>query len=142
MRTIIISFFLISFFQINVSLGNQIIAKDTSKVEIKNNSPVITIVDKMPSFKGGEKALYKWLGENIKYPQAAKETGISGTVIVTFIIEKDGSITGIKVLKDIGGGCGEEASRVIKLMPKWKAGKQKGVRVRVQFNLPIRFSLN
>ena len=85
--------------------------------------------------------MYKWLAENIKYPQVAKETGISGTVIVTFVVEKDGSVTNAKILKGIGGGCDEEALRVVSAMPKWKAGKQNGVPVRVQFNLPIRFTL-
>ena len=95
----------------------------------------------MPSFKGGEDAMYEWLGENIKYPQVAKETGVSGTVIVTFVVEKDGSITGIKILKNVGGGCGAEALRVVNAMPKWIPGTQNGNLVRVQYNLPIRFSL-
>jgi protein TonB len=100
-----------------------------------------TIVELMPAFIGGEEALYKWIGANIKYPIAARETGIHGTVIVTFVVEKDGSITGTQVLRDIGGGCGEEATRVINLMPKWREGRQNNLPVRVQFNLPIKFTL-
>ena len=92
-------------------------------------------------YKGGMEAMYSYLGSTIVYPQIAKETGITGTVIVTFVIEKNGSISNIQVLKGIGGGCDEEAVRVIRLMPKWKPGRQKGKSVRVQFNLPIRFTL-
>ena len=95
----------------------------------------------MPSFPGGEDALYGYLSNNIQYPQTAKETGISGTVIISFVVEQDGSLSSINIIKEIGGGCGAEAVRVIKGMPKWIPGKQHGVPVRVQFNLPIRFTL-
>jgi TonB family protein len=105
------------------------------------NETVYTMVELMPSFRGGEMEMYDFLSDNIKYPQEAKETGISGNVIITYVIEKDGSVTGVQVLKDIGGGCGEEAVRVVKAMPKWNPGKQKGIPVRVQFILPIRFSM-
>jgi TonB family protein len=110
--------------------------------EKKNNAPILTIVEQMPSYPGGEEAMYEFLGKNIKYPQYAKENDITGTVIVTYVIEQDGSITDVRTLKDIGGGCGEEAVRVIKCMPKWIPGKQGGAPVRVQFNLPIRYTLD
>ena len=103
--------------------------------------PPMTIVQLMPCFNGGEEAMYTWLGSNIKYPAVAKEANISGTVVVTFVVEKDGSITGVQLLRDIGGGCGDEAMRVVKQMPKWKEGRQNNLPVRVQFNLPIKFSL-
>jgi protein TonB len=106
-----------------------------------NNAPVLTIVEKMPIFPGGEDALYKYVAASVVYPTVAKESGIAGTVIVTFVVEKDGSVTNVKILKGIGGGCDEEAVRVVKAMPKWSPGKQDGKPVRVQFNLPIRFSL-
>lgn len=124
-----------------VTEEQEIIVDETENQVIEQPAPILTIVELMPSYDGGETAMYEWLGNNIKYPQVAKETGIIGTVIVTFVVEKDGSITNVSVLKDIGGGCGEEAIRVVKNMPKWKAGKQNGVPVRVQFNLPIRFTL-
>lgn len=98
-------------------------------------------VELMPRFKGGEKAMYSWLNEHIVYPQIAKESGIQGNVIVTFVVEKDGSITDVQILRDIGGGCGEEAVRVVKAMPKWNEGRQNNIPVRVQFNLPIKFAL-
>jgi periplasmic protein TonB len=124
-----------------VTEETEIVVEETENQVIEQQAPILTIVELMPSYEGGEAAMYEWLGNNIKYPQVAKENTITGTVIVTFVVEKDGSITDVKVLKDIGGGCGEEALRVVKMMPKWKAGKQNGVPVRVQFNLPIRFTL-
>ena len=124
--------------------GNDLIIDDS-----KNNlvidpifiEPPKIYVDMMPAFKGGEEAMYSWLSQNIRYPQIAHETGIQGTVVVTFVVEKDGSITGAQVLNDIGGGCGDEALRVVKAMPKWKEGRQSNEPVRVQFNLPIKFTL-
>jgi periplasmic protein TonB len=110
-------------------------------IEQVEAAPVFTIVEEMPAFPNGESALYKYLGDNIKYPEEAKELGIQGRVFVTFVVEVDGSITDIKVVRGIGGGCDEEAMRVVKSMPKWTPGKQRGVPVRVQFNLPIKFTL-
>ena len=83
----------------------------------------------------------KYISKNLIYPQIAKEIGIQGRVIVSFVIEKDGSLTNIKVAKDIGGNCGEEAVRIIKSMPKWTPGKNKGKVVRTQISIPIIFSL-
>ena len=88
-----------------------------------------------------QQKLLEFIYSNIKYPQLAKETRIEGVVVVQFVVEKDGSITDVKVVRDIGGGCGEEAMRVVKMMPKWIPGKQRGRPVRVLFNLPIRFQL-
>lgn len=102
---------------------------------------IFTIVEDMPSFPGGEEALFKYLGQNIKYPQIAKEAGITGRVFVNFVIDKEGNVTDVKVLRGIGGGCDEEAVRVVKNMPKWSAGKQRGKPVKVSYNLPIKFSL-
>jgi periplasmic protein TonB len=102
---------------------------------------VLIIVEQMPAFPGGEEALYKFLSTNIKYPTVAKETGISGTVVISFIVEKNGEISNARVIKGIGGGCDDEALRVIKSMPNWSPGKQLGKPVRVQFNLPVKFSL-
>ncbi len=99
------------------------------------------IIEDQPEFPGGVEAMYKFLQENIKYPPLALENGIEGRVYVTFVVEEDGTITEPRVLRDIGGGCGREAIRVVKLMPKWKPGKQSGKPVRVQYNLPINFTL-
>jgi protein TonB len=103
----------------------------------------MTIVEQMPTFPGGDAEMYKYLAKNIQYPQVEKEAGISGTCYVTFVVEKDGSITDVKVLRGVSGGpgCDREAMRVVKSMPPWKPGKQNGREVRVQFNVPIKFSI-
>jgi protein TonB len=102
---------------------------------------IFTVVEAMPDYPGGDAARMQFLQDNIKYPQMARESGIQGTVYVTFVVETDGSVTDVRVLRGIGGGCDEEAIRVIKLMPKWNPGKQRGKPVRVQFNMPIKFTL-
>ena len=103
---------------------------------------VFLVVEEDPEYPGGPEALYQFIAENMRYPQEAKERGITGRVFVTFVVEKDGSTGDIKVLRDIGGGCGEEAVRVVGMMPKWKPGKQQGEPVRTQFNLPVVFNLS
>lgn len=117
-------------------------AIEVENVVVDDEQPeVYNIVEVDPEFPGGIEALYKYLAENITYPQQAKDSGIQGRVYVTFVVEKDGSITGAKVLRGIGGGCDEEALRVVNAMPKWTPGKQLGEPVRVQFNLPVVFKL-
>jgi protein TonB len=102
---------------------------------------IFTIAEEMPSFPGGEAELFKYLGKNIMYPEIANSAGISGVVYMTFVVNKDGTLRDVKVLRGIGGGCDEEAMRVVKNMPAWKPGKQRGKSVTVQYNLPIRFTL-
>ena len=109
--------------------------------EEEDEQVIFQVVENDPEFPGGAEALYKYLAQNIKYPQLARENNITGRVYVTFVVEKDGSVTGVRVLRDIGGGCGQEAIRVVKSMPKWTPGKQRGKNVRVQYNLPVNFSL-
>ena len=109
--------------------------------EEEEETQIFQVVETMPTFPGGDAARIKYLQNNLKYPTMARESGIQGKVFVTFVVEKDGSITDVKVLRGIGGGCDEEAVRVIKNMPKWKPGKQRGKPVRVQFNMPIVFKL-
>jgi protein TonB len=103
---------------------------------------IFQVVESMPEFPGGERALYKYLGENIRYPRMANEAGISGKVYITFVVEKDGSITDVRLMRGIGGGCDEEAMRVVKNMPDWVPGRQRGIPVRVQFILDVKFTLN
>lgn len=103
---------------------------------------IFTIVEDDPEFPGGQSALMQYLQSNLKYPTMAREAGIQGTVFVTFVVERDGSITDVRILRGVGGGLDEEAVRVVNNMPRWKAGRQRGQAVRVQFNLPIRFVLN
>lgn len=108
---------------------------------VEQEEEIFVFVEENPSFPGGEEALYSFLRDNIKYPQLARENNITGKVFVQFVVEKDGSISNAKVMRDIGGGCGQEALRVVKAMPKWKPGKQRGKAVRAQFNLPVSFNL-
>jgi len=103
---------------------------------------IFIVVEEWPSFPGGEEARLRFLSENIRYPQMAREAGIQGTVFLTFVVERDGSVTDVRVVRGIGGGADEEAIRVVRNMPRWTPGRQRGQPVRVQFNMPIRFVLN
>jgi|SRR5688572_19776285 len=102
---------------------------------------IYTVTETMPEYPGGEEAMYSFIQKNVKYPSMAKETGIQGKVYVQFVIRKDGSVTNIEVIKGIGGGCDEEAIRVVKLFPKWKPGEQGGKPVDVRMRLPFSFKL-
>ena len=121
----------------NIEITPVVVEEEEDEAETQ----IFTVVENDPEFPGGMEALYKYLAQNIKYPQLARDNGITGKVYVTFVVERDGSIANPKVLRDIGGGCGQEAIRVVKSMPKWTPGKQRGKAVRVQFNLPVNFSL-
>ncbi len=99
-------------------------------------------VQKPPSFPGGEAALMRFLAENIKYPEMAREAGIQGVVVVSFVVGKDGNINDIALLKEVGGGCSKEALRVVKTMPRWSPGEAQGHAVKVRFTLPVRFALH
>lgn len=121
-------------------------ALEFTRVEVKEEveeaeEEVFLVVEEDPEFPGGLDALSKFIADNIKYPQLAKENNITGKVFVSFVVEKDGRVGQVKILRDIGGGCGNEAVRVVKMMPKWKPGKQRGKAVRTQFNLPVNFDL-
>ena len=107
-----------------------------------SNDSIFDVVEVMPEFPGGMEKFMEYLSGNIKYPEEAKEKNISGKVFIRFVIEKDGSINDVQVLRGIGGGCDEEAVRVVKGMPKWKPGMQKGKPVRVSYNLPLSFKLD
>ncbi len=102
---------------------------------------VFDVVEQMPQFPGGDAELLKYLRGNIKYPRMASENNIEGKVFVSFVVKSDGSITNVKVLRGIGGGCDEEAVRVVKSMPSWLPGKQGGRPVPVSFKLPVVFKL-
>lgn len=110
------------------------------EVETAPETPFVT-VEQQPEYPGGIEALRNFLGKNLNYPRAAASAGVSGRVYVSFVVNTDGSLTDIHVLKGIGFGCDEEAIRVMQKMPYWKPGKQSGRAVRVKFNLPIAFTL-
>ncbi len=103
-----------------------IIENTDSPVIVEVKPPPFIVVEEMPNYPGGDDLRIKFISENVVYPVMAKESNIQGTVYVTFVVEADGSITDVKVLRGIGGGCDEEALRVVKMMPKWNAGKQSG----------------
>ena len=108
--------------------------------EPKEEEP-FTYVEQMPSFPDGTEAMYKYIYEKIKYPAIARENGISGQVIVQFVVSKEGDIQKAKVVRGLGGGLSEEALRVVNGMPRWKPGKHNGRAVPVTFTLPIKFVL-
>ncbi|MEI6347774.1 MAG: TonB family protein [Bacteroidota bacterium] len=109
---------------------------------VEDSIDVYSVVEILPDFPGGDNARLEFLSNNIKYPQEALENEIQGTVYTQFVVERDGSITNIKVLKGIGGGCDEECVRIVKLMPKWNPGMLRGKYVRTEFILPILFKLS
>lgn len=111
------------------------------EVEEEEEQTIFIVVEESASFPGGIQEMMNFIKDNLKYPQQARETGTQGKVFVSFVVERDGSLTDVKVLRDIGSGCGEEAVRVVKSMPKWKPAKQRGKPVRMQFNLPVAFTL-
>jgi protein TonB len=98
--------------------------------------------DEYPEFTGGAKAWSKYMERNLRYPSRAQEEGAAGKVYVSFVVEKDGSITDVSVIKGIGFGCDEEAIKVIKKSPLWKPGKNKGTPVRVRYNMAINFQIS
>ena len=102
---------------------------------------IFQVVEQMPEFPGGDAELMKYLSKNIKYPASAQENGIQGRVVVEFVVNKDGSIVEPKVLKKLDNACDQEAMRVIKAMPKWKPGMQRGKPVRVKYTVPVMFRL-
>jgi protein TonB len=102
---------------------------------------IFTIVEQQPEPIGGFTAFYTYVGENLKYPRLAQRGNIQGRVYIQFVVEKDGSLTDIKTIKGIGGGCDEEACRIIGNAPKWNPGKQRGRPVRVIMVIPILFKL-
>ena len=109
------------------------------KPEVSNK--VFDVVEEMPSFPGGQGALMSFLSSNIKYPVVAQENGVQGRVIVGFVVERDGSITDVKVMRSVDPSLDREAQRVVKSMPKWKPGKQNGSAVRVKYTVPVVFRL-
>ena len=128
----------------SISGKEEVMPLPTPKFKQEENVPepdFYTAPEQMPEFPGGMQALGKYLANNLHYPAQARSVNIQGRVFVNFMIEKDGSVTSVNVLRGIGGGCDEEAMRVVSAMPKWSPGKQNGIPVRVSFNLPVNFKL-
>ncbi len=110
-------------------------------VEEVNENQIYDIVEENPRFPGGEEACMKWLSENIKYPPICVEQGIQGRVYAQFVVNQDGSIVDITIVRSPDPYLSKEAERVLKMMPKWSPGKQRGKPVRVKFSLPVMFRL-
>ena len=107
----------------------------------EEENKVFDVVEQMPSFPGGMAALMAYLQKSIKYPPVAEENGIQGRVVCTFVVERDGSVTDVKVAKSVDPSLDKEAVRVVSAMPKWIPGKQNGQSVRVKYTLPVTFRL-
>ena len=107
---------------------------------IIDDTPVV-VAEKNPEFPGGEEALYRFLYKNLNYPVMARESAVQGTVYIMFVVEKDGSITNIRIGRGIGAGCDEEAIRVIQMMPNWKPASNFKRPVRFSYTLPVKFIL-
>jgi len=109
--------------------------------EVRGGDEVFTVVEQMPEFPGGQDAMMTFLRSNLQYPIMAKEAGVQGKVICAFVVDQEGQINEVTVLRGIGHGCDQEAIRVIRSMPRWNPGRQNGQKVKVKFHLPISFKL-
>ena len=118
--------------------ANEVVIDEKPKEE---ETKVFDVVEQMPEFPGGQAALLKWIGDNIKYPAIAEENGIQGRVVCTFVVERDGSVTDVQVARSIDPSLDKEAVRVLKKMPKWIPGRQNGSAVRVKYTVPVTFKL-
>ncbi len=116
-------------------------AVSTSSSGIETPDSVMSIVDQMPRFQGGDEARLRFINSNLKYPDSAVNAGIQGKVYVSFIVEKNGTLTSPTIMRGLGYGCDEEVLRVIHMMPPWEAGLLSGKPVRVRFSLPVSFKL-
>jgi len=114
-------------------------AQPTATAQVDDN--IYSLVDQQPTYPGGMSAFFKYIQSNLQYPSAAKAAGIEGRVFVEYVIEKDGSVTGAKVLKGLNSECDKEALRLISNSEKWMAGKIDGKKVRVKMALPLNFKL-
>ena len=122
------------------AVAEQVVVKEPEPEPVKEEE-IFVAVEQQPEFPGGTAALMKWLGNNVRYPQMALENGISGRVIVKFVVEKDGSVSGVTLVRGVDKDLDREAIRVVKSMPKWQPGKNNGQAVRCYFNLPVNFKL-
>ena len=112
---------------------------NTVSAEVENK--VFDVVEQMPSFPGGNSALMAYLNSNVKYPVVAQENGVQGRVVISFVVERDGSITDVQVVKSVDPSLDREAARVVRSMPRWNPGKQNGQAVRVKYDVPVSFRL-
>ena len=124
-----------------LAAGNVQAAKQV-KNESSETVETLEAPDKMPQFPGGQSGLHRFLSENVRYPYYAYQKGIQGKVLVQFVVDKDGSVTDVKVEKSVHKSLDKEAVRVLKKMPKWTPGEKDGKPVRVLYHMPVNFSLH
>ena len=122
---------------VSASINNSLSSSRAGEEEIIYNT-----VDEQPQFPGGETACMKWLAENVQYPTICMEQGIQGRVIATFVVNKDGSIVDIEIVRSPDSNLSKETERVLKMMPPWKPGRKDGKPVRVKYSLPVTFRLS
>ena len=118
-----------------------LIAGFTNQSQAQDDKETFTIVEELAKPQGGMKDFYDFIKKNLVYPDEAKKLGIEGKVFLTFIVQEDGSLTDIKVMRGVGSGCDEEAIRILKLSPNWIPGKQRGRVVKQKMTFPIMFKL-
>lgn len=123
-------------------VAEEINSQPAENTTVSEAEEMFVVAEQAPEFPGGEEARLKFIETNIVYPEQARKEKISGTVYTEFVVGKDGKISDVKVYKGIGGGCDEEALRIVNMFPNWKPGKQKGKEVMVRFRMPIKFTLN
>jgi len=133
----------------DVEIEDEIEIEDTEsdedveiEIEEEDDEEFFMVVENMPEFPGGDLGLMKYIQKNVKYPAIAKEYNITGKVYVSFIVDKKGSVTNVKIVRGVDKNLDAEAMRVVKSLPKYKPGKQRGKSVRVMFTIPINFTLN
>jgi protein TonB len=133
----------------DVDIEDEIEIEDTEsdedieiEIEEEDDEEFFMVVENMPEFPGGDLGLMKYIQKNVKYPAIAKEYNITGKVYVSFIVDKKGSVTNVKIVRGVDKNLDAEAMRVVKSLPKYKPGKQRGKSVRVMFTIPINFTLN
>ena len=133
----------------DVEIEDEIEIEDTEsdedveiEIEEEDDEEFFMVVENMPEFPGGDLGLMKYIQKNVKYPAIAKEYNITGKVYVSFIVDKKGSVTNVKIVRGVDKNLDAEAIRVVKSLPKYKPGKQRGKSVRVMFTIPINFTLN
>ena len=120
--------------------AKEVITQPEPPKHVEENK-VFDVVEQMPSFPGGPQALLQYLNSNVKYPVVAQENGVQGRVVISFVVEKDGSVTDVQVAKSVDPSLDKEAQRVVKSMPHWIPGKQNGSAVRVKYVVPVSFKL-
>lgn len=125
----------------DINIAEPVGNSDQKAVTEEDPNKIFTAVEKEPEFAGGIEKFYKYLQNNIHYPAIAKENNVQGKVFVSFVVERDGTLTDVKVARSLGSGCDEEAVRVLRASPKWKPGIQNGRPVRVAYTMPISFAL-